>query len=240
MFNLNPEWKNSFRVFLLLVVILFSVSCKREQSNDANSSYREFNLENVDGSPLKGRLYTPSSNRNRPPGLILLHMAGSSVDSWHSFAEMALGKGYMSIAITQQTPRKDTVHDVSIAKNYLVDQGAHPSNLFIVGAGVGANVGLTYAQSDLEIQGIVLISPGLTLNDLPILSIVENNSKRPMLFMASEGDSYSHSSVITLQEIAPVYAELKTYLGSVRGTDLLDAHPAAGVGILEWIEPILK
>jgi acetyl esterase/lipase len=167
-------------------------------------------------------------------------MEGSGADSWHSFADLAISRGYMSIAITPLGGPENAIQEVLTAKEHLLEQGAHPSNLFVIGAGLGANIGVTYSQGDSDIQGIILVSPGLTLQGISIESIVEGLTERPMLFMAAEGDSYSHSSVLKLKRAAPVYSELKTYLGSARGTDLLDTHPTAVFGILEWIDPILK
>jgi len=245
-FAFNSEWNYPLRFFLpcLLACVLFltmfnNISCKRTPTTSNTARFSDIRIESIEGEALLGHLFSPQTTETKPAGLILLHMEGNESASWSSFAQLASNEGFMSVAYDQPTPWHEAVSHVRAAKEFLIQNGANPSNLFIIGAGAGANVAITYAQQDPAIQGTVLVSAGVTLQELTIDKIVAEMTARPVLFLASEGDSYAHSSALALKETAPVYSELKIFSGSMRGTDLLDAHPSAALGILRWLAPIV-
>ncbi|PCJ63197.1 MAG: hypothetical protein COA73_05455 [Candidatus Hydrogenedentota bacterium] len=217
-------------------------------------------LETSDGFSLPGDLYVPDSDVP-PPGLILLHMYNSDKTAWKQFARYAQEEGFLCVAYDMRGHGRshsenwkakssgdpwrdedvlDALDDIRYAKNLLVARGADPENLFVVGASIGANLGLAYANGDPDIQGIVMLSPGLIYKNLAIGSTITEIGDRPLLFISAEGDSYAASSSATLKDKASGYSELRTYKGSAHGTDLLDAHSTATPQILQWLAPIIS
>ncbi len=212
----------------------------------------------ADGFNLTGAVRGASSEN--APGLILVHMLGTDRHRWAHFAALADQAGYISLAYDlrghgdSQKRGGDTVSfrsfnekdwaaavaDIAAAKKKLLEAGADPDNLAIVGASIGANLALTYAKDDPQIQAVVLLSPGETYRGLEIVSVMERFRTRPVLIVAAEGDTYSASSSVKLKEAAPGFSELRMLPGSAHGTDLLDAHADAASQILSWLRAIFE
>lgn len=212
----------------------------------------------ADGFNLTGTIRGASSEN--APGLILVHMLGTDRHRWAHFAALADQAGYMSLAYDirghgdSQNRGGDTVSfrsfnekdwaaavaDIAAAKKTLLEAGADPDNIAIVGASIGANMALTYAKDDPQIQAVVLLSPGEAYRGLEIVSVIEHFRTRPVLIVTAEGDTYSASSSAKLKEAAPGFSELRMLPGSAHGTDLLDAHPDAPGQILSWLGSIFE
>ncbi len=217
-------------------------------------------LRTADGFSLPGDLYVPDGIA-RPSGLILLHMYNSDRTSWEAFAQRARQDGFLCLAYDMRghghstsdgwTPKsardpwrdadvRDALDDIRYARDLLLERGANPDNLFIIGASIGANLALAYAKDDPSIQGVVMLSPGLTYKNLAIEKTMTELSDRPVLIMTAEGDSYAASSSATLKAVAQGYSELRTYKGTAHGTDLLSTHRMVIPQILQWLEPIVR
>ncbi len=108
-----------------------------------------------------------------------------------------------------------------------------------MGTDIGANVAALYAASEPKIRATVLISPGRDYRGIVLGPELVRSDKRPMLLIASEGDTYSASICSALHKAAPGYSELRSYAGTAHGENLLDEHPDAVEQILAWLEPII-
>lgn len=242
-------------LFLIVGVLATLFGCAPpDAESDADPDKIEF--ASADGFTLLGSIRRVSDDH--PPGLILVHMLGTDRHRWEHFADSAARTGYMSLAYDMrghgdsrrrngktvsfrsfnESDWKAAVADIAAAKNVLVEAGADPENIAIVGASIGANLALTYARDDPQIQAVVLLSAGLTYRGLEILSLMQGFRTRPVLIMAAEGDTYSASSGAKLEELSPGFSEFRMYPGSAHGTDLLDAHVDATGQILLWLEAI--
>jgi acetyl esterase/lipase len=131
-------------------------------------------------------------------------------------------------------------HDIGAAVKYLLDNGADPDNLFIAGASIGANLALHYAVTDPRIQAVILLSPGEDYRGVRVMPALDDYTQRPLLIMASEGDSYSAATARKMQEAAESQCELRIYPGSAHGTDILNAAGNATGQIFLWLEPIVQ
>ncbi len=118
--------------------------------------------------------------------------------------------------------------------------GADADDLGLVGASIGANLALSYAQGDPQIQAIVLLSPGEAYKGLKILPVMKDYRRRPVLILAAEGDSHSAATARKLKRAARDYCEVRIYPGTAHGTDLLAAARNAPGQIFLWLEPILR
>lgn len=224
----------------------------------AQVSQRAVSFEGVGGFPLHGTLYVPRGEH--PPGIILLHALGSDRSAWASFAKQAADRGYMALAFDMRGHGASAEYqgkrvtfrefgpgewqamagDVGRAKEALLEAGADPENVAVAGASLGANVALTYARDDPEIQAVVMVSPGADYHGFEILPIMQDFRRRPVLILAAEGDSYSADTGRRMKEAAEGFSELRLYAGSAHGTDLLVTARAATGQIFLWLNPILR
>lgn len=235
-------------VFLILIASAAIASCRAGQSPERSLSFK-----NPQHGIIHATVYAPSVTP--APGLILLHQAGSTRDSWAPFARMARANGYFAIAIDLRghgessgaaNPSAFTtddwlaiLNDIPAAKEQLIKAGADPNKIAIVGASIGANLAMRYAATDPQIQAIVLLSPGEEVNGIGIVQTIQTYTSRPILLMASQIDGYSARSAKKLDDLAAEYTELRLYPGAAHGTDLLDAVPVAAEQVLMWLDHIL-
>jgi len=217
----------------------------------------EIVIVSSDGVALTGTLYSPLVDK--PPGLILLHALGSSKNDWAEFGGRARRAGYMCLAFDFRGHGDSGVPagvdgnfksftdenwpglllDVAAARSALIDAGADPANVGIVGASIGANSGLAFTDANEGVHALVMISPGLRYKTFDIEALMPNTLGLPILLVTSEGDTYSASSCRRLKEDAPGFCELQAYPGSAHGTDLLVASRASVDQILVWLDGVI-
>lgn len=234
-------------------------ACGAAAPPGASTGSRGVEFTSSDGVPLHGTLYIPAKAASKPPALVLVHMVGSSRGAWEPFAIRAQRAGYLCLAFdarghgesTGEAARKLSyrsfetkdwlaiTNDIGAAHQCLLDNGADPANMAIVGASIGANLALRYGLLHADIPAIVMISPGLDYKGVETPQAIKELGKRPVLLVTSQGDSYSASSCTTLKQAASGLCELREYAGSAHGTNLLDASPNAGDDILLWLKPII-
>ncbi len=235
-------------VFFVLIASTTFTACRAGRSPEHNIAF-----ENSQRGLVHATVYTPSATP--APGLILLHQAGASRESWAPFARMARANGYCAIAIDLRghgasagaaNPSAFTADDwlailgdIPAAKEQLIKAGADPNKIAIAGASIGANLAMRYAATDPQIQAIVLLSPGEEINGVSIVQTIQTYTSRPILLMAAQTDGYSARSAKKLDDLAAEYSELRLYPGAAHGTDLLDAVPVAAEQVLMWLDHIL-
>ena len=131
------------------------------------------------------------------------------------------------------------LNDLAAAKDRLVEEGADKTMVALVGASIGANLSLTQAAADRDIQAVVAISPGMTYKGIALDNVMARLGEQPVLLLTSMGDSYSASTCTRLNEEAIGHCELRTYAGSAHGTDILAKSANAADQIFQWLETIL-
>jgi alpha-beta hydrolase superfamily lysophospholipase len=186
-------------------------------------------------------------------------MLGGEQSDWQYFAKRASSRGYMVLAydirghgaslkqnnkVSSYKKFSDedwdnAIPDVGLAKRQLLEHGASSENIFIAGASIGANIALRYGDTDGDIQGVILLSPGLTYKGIGLEETTKNNRRLPILLIAGDSDRYSAESVQKMKTWSPAYAEMRTYAGTRHGTDLLD-NDLIMSDIFQWLKPIVK
>lgn len=249
-----PRLRAGFALSGLLLALL-TASCR---DRSAVEIYRDLSLHTEDGVALVARLYIPDGDR--PPGLLLAHGPGRDRAVWESFAELARRRGYLVLALDLrghgQSGRPENIphdihrfstghwlgalNDLSSAKDALIEHGADPENLAVIGEDLGANLALHFAARDPAMQAAVLISPGLNYRGIETEPVLVALKDCPVLLLASEDDAYAAMSASTLKETAPVFSELLRYPGAAHGADLLLDSESAASQILEWLDAILR
>lgn len=241
---------------LLLVVVLMLATlagCGRRVRQES----RDQTLVASDGVSLSARVYIPT--KSGPPGLVLVHRQGATATHWEPLAVRAQQSGYLVVAFdlrghgnsrdANETPLdfrrfNDTqwqgvLLDIDAAVGALMAAGADPNNLFIAGEGLGASLALQYAVGHPEIQGVVMLSPGLDYHGIAAEPLLAQLAHRPALLVWSEGDAYAASSGAVLKSTAPGHVETHTYAGTAHGTDLLATSPQSIGQIVVWLNQML-
>lgn len=211
-------------------------------------------LRAADHRELAATLY-PAPVAGAAPGLVLIHMQGADRARWERFAAAAQREGMACIAFDarghgeskgdlsfREFGRDDWMRvllDIHAAHLALLEHGADPDNLALIGAGIGGNLALHYAVRDERIQAVVLVSPGLDFHGVTTGPELDAYGKRPSLLVTAKGDSYSAMSGLTLREQAPGFCELREYEGAAHGHDLLDNAEGATAQILFWLKAII-
>ena len=218
---------------------------------------RDIAFATSDGVEIAATVYPVDAPK--PPGLVLLHMLGADRREWEPFALRAQRAGYLCLAFDirghgDSRARGDeslsyrqfntadwraAVEDVGAAKRALLEQGADPDNLALVGASIGANLALAYAVGHEDIPAVVLVSPGLGYKGVKTEEAIVAYGRRPVLLMTSKGDSYSAMSCTTLKRAAPGLCELREYKGATHGTALFDVSVTAIQQVFLWLKPII-
>jgi|GEM_PF-310059 len=241
------------------VAFFFLTACGRPMPAETSLSRKDVVFNSSDGMILHATIFFPENATNNPPGLILLHMAGSSRTGWDSFAARAQRAGYLCLAfdarghgdsmmrggqaISYRTfETRDwlaILDDMASAHKTLLEYGADPDNVAVVGASIGANLVLRYALNHPDVAATVMVSPGLDYKGVETEQAIRELGKRPALLVTSQGDSYSAESCATLKKAASGLCELREYAGSAHGTNLLDGPTHAAEDILLWLRLII-
>ena len=211
-----------------------------------------------DGFELAATLYAPHAEK--PPGILLLHRYGGNRNLWEQLARRLQQQGVLALALDlrghgeSDSRLGETLHyrqlpedgwmaalqDLHAAKTVLLEKGANADNLVIAGEGLGAALALHYALEDPQIQGVIMVSPGLELQGVATEEAMKRLDDCPSLLFASEGDAYAATSAAALNQVAPVYSELRSWSGGAHGVDLFAAHPEAIEFMLQWLGNIFK
>ncbi len=243
---------------ICLTAALSCISCDRGDGSGSGAGNVEgIALQGGDGIRITGALYRPSAQG--PPGVILVHDAGSSRASWDHFPERLRAAGYLCLALDlaghggstgsseqpvdyrnfRESDWAARTADIESAVAYLIRAGCDGDNIGIVGAGFGANLALA-AASEIEVHSLALLSPGLELYGVRTESLIEELPQIPILIMASEGDSYAARSGEQLKSLATGFCEYRAYPGSFRGAALLAGSESASAQTVQWLEQTLN
>jgi dienelactone hydrolase len=202
---------------------------------------------------------TKPANGAKVPALILLHQRAKDKSSWGGFADELVAEGYAVIAIDLRghgqtlSPQGQPIpldslsdadyqamlSDVAAAHEYVAQQsGVDGDRVGIIGASIGANLGLLYAGGDRRIRTVVALSPGLNYRSLQPLSAMSGLDKRPLFLISSKGDKPSADACSALQKAAVKEApvSVRMFDGTAHGTDLLAANAGLDQTIISgWL-----
>ena len=204
--------------------------------------------------------YFPVHAEN-PPGLILIHAMHGHRDDWRRFARAAQRAGFASLSfdlrghgdttsdeqgrtLSPATLTRDDwrliTTDIDAARRGIIERGVHPEELGLVGASVGANLGLQFAALNEDIEAVVLVSPGLVLEGIATEAAMATFTERPVLIMFGAQDAHAASSGRTLAALAPGFCEVREYATNAHGAALFDASDQALEQAIYWLGTILR
>jgi pimeloyl-ACP methyl ester carboxylesterase/predicted small secreted protein len=190
--------------------------------------------------------------------VLLLHMMPSTKESWNDLAPKLQRAGFSVLAIdlrghgesTLQTAKtldykqfsdlehQESIKDVESSIAYLTNQGA--SEIYIIGASIGANLALEYAAMNPEIQKIVLLSPGLDYRGIKGEDYARQllKSQQVLVYAGRQDMQGGKSAAEMAGSIVGVMLAQNTaqiYETSAHGTNLLTEYPALMNDIIDWL-----
>lgn len=221
-------------------------------------------LKTEDGWDLKG---VWRSAREGKPTLLLLHGTGQRKEDWRVFARALerSGLGYMAVDLrghgaSRVSPSGETLsykklratkevndfsdmpRDVEAAVSYLTAAGVSEEDIGIVGAEVGSSIGVKYAAVHPKVPFVVMLSPGLAWQEIPLVNAVRAFKGREIaiLMVHSEKDKRSSRETPLLHAFAKnAVGERNVTLFVVaeeRGTRLVRGNRGLAERLIAWIE----
>ena len=201
------------------------------------------------------------------PTVILLHGTGQRKEDWRPFAAALsrAGDGYVGVDLrghgeSRVSPSGETLsykklrvsakgandyedmtRDVEAAVGALTSQGVIEESIGLLGAEVGGSVAIKYAAVHPKVPFVIMLSPGLDTQEIPIVNAVRAFKGRatPILMVHSEADKHS------ARDTPLLYAFAKNSVGErnatlivvpqERGTRLLRANKGLTDRIVAWI-----
>ncbi|HRF95664.1 MAG TPA: alpha/beta fold hydrolase [Aggregatilineales bacterium] len=180
-------------------------------------------LEASDGLILMGDFY-PQTEPSI--AILLLHMNGSDRNGWSVLIPELQEAGYSVLAVDMRGFGKTggakewtlAQEDVQVWLDWLKLQ-ENVSGIAIVGASVGAGLGLIGCANDPDCQTVVALSPGEDFFGVePADAISTGLADRPILLVASQGDTDSADAVRAFAQIAQGIFSVQMYDRSQHGT----------------------
>ena len=126
------------------------------------------------------------------------------------------------------------VHDVTAAMQALRDAGAEQVHL--VGAGLGANLVVHAAGSEPPVAGLVLLSPGLSVQGVKIVSAYGAVADRPVLLASATDDDDAARTIRFLEGKATGPHRSFVVEGSATGAELLRTDATLEDHVVSWLE----
>jgi len=251
-------FRNRQAFLLCLLAVVNTAACGRRDEASLANAPAALTLTTTDGAVLAATFYPTHAKPSC--GVVLVHDKGGDSAQWAGFARRLQQSGIASIAFDMRGHGASTgpegqkvsfekftvgdwleaILDIQAARNALPANGVDPDNLAIVGAGMGANLATHYTAQDQTIQALVLISPGLEYDGVPVRDAFEAYKLRPSLLIATKGDTYASSSAQALKKTASTFCEFREYPGGAHGMDVIDEMVGVREELAFWLESILR
>lgn len=226
----------------LIFVALFAMVMGLPEAHAADVS-----LKAADGTKLHADYGAVAGSQK---GVVLVHMVGRSASDWKFLTSKLNASGLATLAVDLRghganipegttAPALDDatyalmVQDVAAGVAYLRAQGV--KEVSIVGASIGANLGLRVAAQDPEVRTVVMLSPGMNYKGVLVSDALDTYGTRPLLVVASTEDNYAFKSAQAIDAAAKGPHHLQTYTGAGHGTKMLNKVPDLEGLIVSWL-----
>lgn len=230
----------------LICIILTLLSC-------AGFAQDKVVLQTEDRWKLEA-LYNPAENGKY---VILLHDLGRRKEDFPSFSKALSGAGFGYLSVDLRGHGRSTNiniqknfkktgadnefnqmnRDVDAAVTYLKAKGAAESDIFILGAGLGANVAAKSLPFHPRIGGVILLTPALKNRDVLSMSGIKT-FKGPVFIGVSSTDrkQFMEASFIRNAAYLASGKGKVTFMTAynLKGVDMLDRYLTQEV--LQWLK----
>lgn len=211
-----------------------------------------FNLETGD----KWQISTIYSKGDNGKCVLLLHDLDRTKTDFSSFEKKLKEEGFCYLAIDLRGHGRSTnkgeqktfdktgqanefnkmIFDVNTAISYLNSKGVNNDHIFLLGAGLGANIAAKSLIKNDDIGGIILLTPSLKQRDVVTLSGIKNY-KNPIFIGVSSTDrkQMMEASFIRNASFLRAGQGKVTFVTSydLKGTEMLDKYMTPEV--IQWL-----
>ncbi len=195
-----------------------------------------------DGLVLQATLY--SAPQRPAPAALLLHDRGQDRRAWEPLAQRLQAAGFAVLAVDLrgygatggEADWTRAPEDVRLVVTMLAGlPGIDPARLAVVGAGIGANLGLNACADLAGCVAAVLLSPGLDYRGITTPEAMARMGMRAVFIAAGENDENNPADSLSLDRMAAGEHQLMVYPNGGHGTALLDAEPGLIELIAAWM-----
>lgn len=195
-------------------------------------------------------------NNGQKKSAILLHMMPATKESWKEFSEMLNRDGYATIAIDErghgestmngtldyhafsEQQQKDKILDVEATFEFLKSKGFEEENIIVIGASIGANLGIQFLTLHPKVKNVVALSPGLNYRGVKTDEFITqlHDGQQVILVSSDDDDRDSAQSCRTLHELNSSQTILieKNNLG--HGTTMFENDPKLMDEVLGYLK----
>lgn len=179
-------------------------------------------------------------------GILLVHDEGRTRADWSALATKLANAGFRVLAIdlrghgasTLPAPLAETdwpklVQDVSTGAAWLQQAGV--TEIHLVGARLGANLGLNAAATNPAIVDVVLLSPSLNIHGVKVSATIAPLGTRSLLVATSDDDPVSLKTATWLVDQAQGPKHLATFPSAGTGARMLNSAPDLETLIVSWV-----
>lgn len=188
--------------------------------------------------------------------VLLLHGLGTNLDEWYTFGKALRRDGWTTMALdlrghgdslyagkeevrwTEMNAegRRSSFHDVEAAVRHLkVHVPEAEQNLWIIGSSFGSSLALVYAAAHPDIQGAVLLSPGLIYGDIQTEEAARKFRSRVLLAAAEDDFGAVQEAGNLFGWIPSQNKKMLTRPKGGHGAQMLDEAEDLKKEILEWL-----
>jgi hypothetical protein len=195
-------------------------------TSEAGTSKQTIQITVGEGRTLNGDLYAMGDQR--VPGLLMLAPDSSQ---WLDLPLRLQAAGFT--VLVMNVDAATTGEDFSAMLRSLSEAGTvDPGSIGVIGAEAGADLALTGCAADLLCDVVALVSP---TQQEPLLIAMQRYNPRAIFLAAGDQDAVSLAAAQAIQEYAQGEAALETGTGGGRGALLVQANPAIGDQLIDWL-----
>jgi alpha-beta hydrolase superfamily lysophospholipase len=198
-------------------------------------------LKSADGTALSAIEHGTGAR-----GVVLVHGDGRTAADWNAVAGRLAGNGFHVLAIDLRGAGGSPLpaapidadwgkmpEDVLAAVAWLRGRGA--TDVALVGADTGGSVALAAGAGDPAVTSVTILSPAVTAHGLKITESMTTYGKRPILFVAANGDTLSSKAAGLLEPRALGPKQLRLVEGSASGVALFANDPELEAVVVGWL-----
>jgi pimeloyl-ACP methyl ester carboxylesterase len=196
----------------------------------------------ADGLVLRGTFFGPVV---RPaPGVLLVHDRSRDRTSWNELAARLQSAGYAVLTVDLRGYGETggganwplAQDDVRAVLRQLAElPGINHTQMVVIGAGIGANLGLNTCADQPGCAGVVMLSPGLDYRGITTAEGMARLGARPVLIVASENDDNNPADSIALDGMAAGDHRVVIYPAAGHSTDMFAVESGLYDLIVDWL-----
>ncbi len=199
----------------------------------------------ADGLVLRGTLY--GAPLRPAPAVLLLHQEDRDRHSLDALAEALQAAGYAALNVDLRGyGETGGAVDWALAQQDVADVLAQVAALpgvdgrvIVLGAGIGANLGLNACAQSAVCVAAVALSPGLDYAGIAAAEGVALLGARPLLTVAADNDANNPADSVTLDGMAAGEHRLVIVPIPSHGADMLGAYPPLADEIVAWLRGVV-